>query len=167
MGVAAGTLSIVARDTRGYAVGPLKTPALAAGGRYTLIVVGSYPNYSVLAFEEPPSSGDARLSLYEASPSVPQSGFGRFNASSSSNFQQLGTAKFGSVVTVSLGKSASNVGGYAGVPSNPLGAITPAQIDSFDRHNALPFHAASRLSLFLFDTKTGSNAGPVFGSLDR
>ncbi len=162
----AGTLSLVARDSRGYAVGPLKTPALAAGGRYTLIVVGSYPNYRVLAFEEPKPSNGAQLSLYEASPSVPQTGFGSFDASSSSNFKQLGTAKFGSAATVSLGKSVSNLGGYAGSPSNRLGVVTPAAIDSFDKHNVLPFHAATRLSLFLFDAKSSGN-GPLFGSLDR
>lgn len=162
----AGTLSLVARDTRGYAVGPLKTPDLAAGGSYTLIVVGTYPNYRVLAFGEPKASDGAQLSLYEASPSVPQAGFGRFDASSSSNFKQLGTAKFGSLATVSLGKSVSNLGGYAGSPSHRLGAITPAAIDSFDKHNVLPYHAATRLSLFLLDAK-GSGNGPLFGSLDR
>lgn len=167
VGVAAGTRSLVARDEAGYAVGPLKTPSLSPNERYTLIVVGTYPNYSVLAFQEPASSGDARLSLYEASPAVPQSDFGVFRASQRSGFRRLGSASFGSVQTVTLGKSASNIGCYAGAASKPLGALTLAQINAFDARNELPFHNASRCSLFLFDPKGGSGAGPVFGSLDK
>jgi hypothetical protein len=68
---------------------------------------------------------------------------------------------------VALGKSVSNFGGYVGPAGAPLGALTPAQIDSFDSRNVLPFHQAARLSLFLFDPKAGSRSGPVFGSLDR
>jgi hypothetical protein len=162
----AGAHSLKALDTLGYFVGPLKTASLAGGGRYTLVVVGSYPNYSVLAFAEPKSSG-AQFSFYEASPSVPFADFGSFQASNHSNFKKLGSAHLGSVATVSLGKSVSNFGGYVGPAGAPLGALTPSQIDSFDSHNALPFHAAARLSLFLFDPKTGSTSGPVFGSLDR
>ena len=67
----AGTHSLRALDELGYAVGPLKTPALSAGGRYTLALVGAYPNYRVLAFAEPSGDG-AQLSLYEASPSIPR-----------------------------------------------------------------------------------------------
>lgn len=162
-----GVHSLVARDTLGYAVGPLKTTALSAGKRYTLIVVGTYPAYSVLTFEEPASDGSAQLSFYEASPTVPQADFGSFRASSHSDFTQLGSAKLGSVATVTLGKSVSDIGGYAGQSSNPLGTVTPSQIDAFDRHNALPFHAISRLSVFLYDPKGGSSIGPVFGSLDQ
>jgi len=164
--VTAGTLSLVARDEAGYAVGPLKTPTLTAGKRYTLVVVGTYPNYSVLIFEEPASSG-AQLSLYEASPTVPQASFGSFRASSRSDFKQRGSAKYGNIETVSLGKSVSNFGGYAGNASNPLGAFTIVQIDSFDSHNVLPFNAVNRFSLFLFDPKPGSSNGPVFASLDK
>jgi hypothetical protein len=163
----AGTHSLRALDELGYAVGPLKTPALSAGGRYTLALVGAYPTYRVIAFAEPASGGEAQLSLYEASPTVAQADFGGFRASSHSNFKRLGSATFGNVATVALGKSVSNFGGYAGPPSKPLGAFALAQIDAFDSHNALPFHAASRLSLFLFDAKSGSANGPVFGSLDR
>lgn len=161
-----GVHSLVARDTLGYAVGPLKTPSLSAGKRYTLIVVGSYPNYSVLAFEEPPSSGDARLSLYEASPSSRRAEFGTFAASRGTDFKHRGSASFGDLVTVSLGTSVSDIGGYV-EPPNPHATMTPRQIDSFDAHDALPFHNAGRLSLFLFDSKAGSPAGPVVGSLDQ
>jgi hypothetical protein len=162
----AGTHSLVARDTLGYAVGPFKTPALSPGARYTLALVGAYPDYTVLAFAEPSGDG-AQLSLYEASPSVPHADFGSFRASSRSGFTRLGSASFGDVVTVPLGKSVSNFGGFAGPASAPLGESTLAQIDSFDKRNVLPFHAASRLSLFLFDARSGSSSGPVFGSLDR
>ena len=162
----AGAHSLKALDTTGYFVGPLRSPSLAGGGRYTLVVVGTYPNYSVLAFAEPKSAG-AQLSLYEASPQVPSAVFGSFQASSHSHFKQLGTTHLGSVVTVPLGARVSNFGGYAGPQGTPLGELTPAQIDSFDSRNALPFHQASRLSLFLYDPKTGSSHGPVFGSLDR
>lgn len=169
LSVAAGSLSLVARVEAGYAVGPLTTSALSAGKSYTLVVVGSYPKYQVLAFEEPPSTGSARLSLYNASPSRAQANFGTFRASSHSNFTQRGSARLGEVSTVSLGKSVSDVGGYAGNAGSPIGTVTPAQIDSFDRHNALPYHNIARLSLFLFDIKcpSGSCPGPLFGSLDR
>jgi hypothetical protein len=159
--------SLTARDTLGYAVGPLKIPTLTAGGFYTLILVGSYPNYSVLAFADPTTGSGAQLSLYEASPSVPQAAFGTFSASSSSNFKQRGSAKFGNVATVSIGKSVSNIGGYVGTPGNVLGKLTLAQVDPHNKHNVLPFHVATRLSLFLLDPGTGTVPGPVFGSLDR
>ena len=165
--ISAGTHSLVARDELGYAVGPLKTTALSPGKRYTLIVVGAYPKYRVLTFEEPASSGDAQLSLYEASPAMPQADFGSFRASSDSGFKQVGSARLGEVTTVALGKNVSDFGAYAGKSSAPIATITPAQIDAFDRHNVLPFHVAARLSLFLFDAKSDSSIGPVFGSLDR
>ncbi|MGC9993441.1 MAG: DUF4397 domain-containing protein [Candidatus Cybelea sp.] len=170
LNVTAGTLSLVARDETGYAVGPLKTTPLAAGKLYTLIVIGSYPHYRVLAFEEPASpKGNAQLSLYEASPSVPSADFGSFSASSHSGFKQLGSAKLGDVVTVSLGASVSNFGGYAGHGNKPFtgGDVTLASVNTFDKHNVLPFHNALRFSLLLFDAKSGSTSGPVFGSLDR
>jgi hypothetical protein len=160
--ITAGVHSLTARDTDGYAVGPLTTSALTAGGRYTLILVGTYPKYSVLTFAEPASSG-AQLSLYEASPTVPQATFGSFRASSHSDFKQLSSASLGSVVTVALGKRVSDFGGYAAAASGRIGTLTPKQLDAFDAHNVLPFHAAGRLSLFLFDRKSGT---PLFGSLD-
>jgi hypothetical protein len=167
--IAPGAHSLFARNTQGYVVGPLTTPALSPGKRYTLIVVGSYPHYRVLAFEEPPFSDTAAISLYEASPSVPQTTFGRFEASTATNFRQLGSARFGNLATASLGKSVSNIGGYVGSSSKPLGTITPVQANPFDSNNVLPFQKASRLSLFLFDarSKSGTASGPVFGSLDQ
>jgi hypothetical protein len=174
VGLTAGTLSLVARDELGYSVGPLKSTALAAGKRYTLIVVGTYPNYSVLTFEEPPSSASAQLSLYEASPSVQQAAFGSFSASSYSNLKQLGSATFGTLATVTLGKHVSNLGGYAATTSCPKpppapNCLTLSEINSFDEKNELPFRNGTRLSLFLLDTKPGNPSGPpgpLFGSLD-
>lgn len=163
----AGTLSLKALDTTGYFVGPLKTQALTAGNRYTLVVAGAYPNYSVLVFTEPKASSGAQLSLYEASPTVPSADFGGFSASTHTNFKKLGSAQLGGVATVSLGSTASNLGGYAGKASAPLGTLTLHEINPFDRRNVLPYHRAARLSLFLFDPKSGSTIGPVFGSLDR
>ena len=173
LSVNAGTLSLVARDEAGYAVGPLKSSALLPDKRYTLVVVGTYPTYSVLTFEEPTGSTGAALSLYEASPSVPQATFGSFEASSGSNLKQLGSAALGNVATVTLGKNVSNFGGYAATSSCAKPApncLTPSQIDSFDAKNALPFHSAARLSLFLLDPKPGNpsgSPGPLFGSLDQ
>ena len=172
-----GAHSLVALDILGYRVGPVKIGTLTAGKQYTLILVGTYPKYSVLEFEEPASSkGNAQLSLYEASPTVPRADFGSFSASSQSDFKMLGSATLGNVVTVSLGASVSNFGGYVGQGSKPFtcgsppvpcGEMTASQVDTFDKHNELPFHTASRFSLFLFDVKSGSASGPVFGSLDR
>jgi len=166
MPLSAGVHSMRALDTSGYFVGPLKTPSLVAGHTYTLVIVGAYPNYEVLTFEEPKSSDGAQLSLYEASPSVPDIDFGRFKASSHSGFTKLGSAHVGNVVTVSLGKQVTDLGGYAGHGTTPLtnGALTVAQINSFDTNSALPFNNAGRLSLFFFDLN-GTN-GPLFGSLD-
>ena len=166
--LAPGAHSLEALDILGYRVGPVKVASLTGGKQYTLILVGTYPKYSVLAFEEPASS-KAQLSLYEASPSVPSADFGSFRASSHSGFKALGSAKLGNLVTVSLGTSVSNFGGYAGRGNKPFtgGDLTLASVDTFDKHNELPFHTASRFSLFLFDAKSGSASGPVFGSLDR
>ena len=165
--VRAGVHSLVARDDLGYAVGPLKSSSLSAGQKYTLIVVGSYPHYSVLTFQEPAPNGKPMLSLYEASPNVPQAAFGSFDAASRSQFKQLGTGTFGTVTTVSVGTKVSNFGGYVGPANSPYGLQTPAQLNAYDRHNELPFHAISRLSLFLFDSDPSSSTGPVFGSLDK
>jgi hypothetical protein len=163
-----GAHSLEALDILGYRVGPIKSASLSAGKDYTLILVGTYPNYRVLAFEEPASSkGKVQLSLYEASPAVPSADFGSFSASSRKGFKQLGSAKFGEVVTLSLGANVSNFGGYTGKGKKPFarGKLTLAHVDTFDKHNVLPFHNASRFSLFLFDV--GASSGPVFGSLDR
>lgn len=172
--VRAGAHSLYARNDLGYFVGPLKTANLAPGKRYTLIVVGTYPTYSVLTFEEPPSSSNAQLSLYEASPSVPQAAFGSFRASSFSDLKRLGNAAFGNLATVTVGKRVSDFGGYAAAsscpPPTPPNCLTPKEINAFDKGNALPFHSATRLSLFLFDPKPGNPSGPpgpLFGSLDR
>ncbi|MBV8281623.1 MAG: DUF4397 domain-containing protein [Candidatus Eremiobacteraeota bacterium] len=163
----AGALSLKALDTTGYFVGPLKTPALTAGNSYTLVVVGAYPNCSVLAFAEPKASSGAQMSFYEASPTVPSTDFGSFSASTHTHFKQLGSAQLCSVATVSLGGTASNLGGYVGKTGARLGALTLRQINPFDTRNVLPYHRAARLSLFLFDPKASSSIGPVFGSLDR
>ncbi len=168
--VPAGTLSLVALDSSGYAVGPVKTSsALAAGKSYTVILLGAYPNYHALPFEEPASTGDAVVALYEASPSFPSADFGRFTASTGLNKKKLGHAQFGSVVTVSLGKSVSDFGGYVGTGTKPVsrGTVTPVSVNGFDLNNALPFNNAARLSLFVFDPKSGSSIGPVIGSLDQ
>jgi hypothetical protein len=165
----AGAHSLTALDTLGYRVGPLKSPSLSGGKRYTLVVVGTFPNYSVLAFEEPPpAKSGAQLSLYEASPSVTKADFGSFDAANGSGFKVLGSAAYGNVATVSVGSKVSNFGGYAGQGTHPFGngTVKPVQIDGFDTKNALPFHNATRLSLFLFD-RYGSSGGPVFGSLDK
>ncbi len=167
MQVAPGTHSLTARDELGYAVGPLKAPSLSPGMYYTLIVVGAYPTYSVLAFPEPTRPSGAAMSFYEASPAVPSSDFGSFSASMHANFKKLGSAQLGNVATVPLGNSVSNLGGYVGNASAPLGTLTLRQINPFDKRNVLPFHRAARLSLFLFDPKSGSTSGPLFGSLDR
>ncbi len=165
--VTAGTLSLVALDGAGYSVGPLKTTALTGGNRYTLVVVGAYPNYRVLTFEEPKNASGAQLSLYEASPMRPSIDFGSFRASSGTGLEKLGSARFGNVATVSLAKQVSDLGAYAGSGTHPIagGKLTLVQINGFDTHNELPFHSAGRVSLFLFDPK--GNTGPVFGSLDR
>lgn len=172
----AGTLALVARDNLGYAVGPLKTPPLTAGKSYTLIVVGAYPSYSVLAFEEPASNGDAQLSLYEASPSLPKAAFGSFQASDDSNLKQLGSVVYGNVATVTLGKSATNFGGWAATTScantssRSRHCLTLVEINPFDKHNVLPFHNATRLSLFLFDAAPSNpypQKGPLLGELDQ
>jgi hypothetical protein len=166
----AGTLSLTALDSLGYAVGPVKTPTtLTPGKSYTVVLLGAYPTYRVVTYEEPPNNGNAVLAIYAASPSHPSVDFGRFTASSNSNFKKLGNARFGSVVAVSLGKNVSNFGGYVGTGTKPIlnGAVTPVSVDGFDTANALPFKNASRLSLFLLDPKPGSSNGPVFGGLDE
>ncbi|MEO6836488.1 MAG: hypothetical protein ABI231_11380, partial [Candidatus Tumulicola sp.] len=163
----AGTLSLEALDSLGYSVGPLNSPVLAAGKRYTLALVGAYGAYRVLAFEEPQTRG-AALAVYAASPALPSADFGSFRASNRSNFKKLASVRFGNVATVALGASVSNFGAYVGTGVTPVpnGAITVQSVDSFDSRNALPFHDGARLSLFLFDPRAGSSNGPVFGSLD-
>jgi Domain of unknown function (DUF4397) len=163
--VPAGAHSLEVLNSLGYRVGPCKISALTAGKDYTLILIGSYPNYRVLSFEEPSGQGSTQLSLYEASPSVPRAGFGSFTVSNHSNFKQLGSTKLGNVATVSTAKRVSNFGGYVVGQGSTKYTVTPSQVDGFDKHDALPFHSAARLSLFFFDA--GGSSGPVFGSLDR
>ncbi|HEX3369509.1 MAG TPA: DUF4397 domain-containing protein [Candidatus Cybelea sp.] len=173
-----GTKSMTALNILGYRVGPFKSAPLTGGKDYTLALVGSYPHYRVLSFVEPSGSkAGAQLSLYEASPAVPEADFGSFDAASQTNFKRLGSATLGNVATVSLGAHVANFGAYAGKGTTPFlcgsvtcGELTPASVDSFDKRNELPFHNASRLSLFLFDpdeNNASGPTGPVFGSLDR
>lgn len=164
----AGTQRVEARDSLGYSVGPPPTTPLAAGKRYTVILVGTYPQYRALTFEEPSSADGATLAVYAASPALPTIDFGTFAANRGNGFKRLGTAHYAQLATVSLGKSASNLGGYVGKGTTPIGSgtLTLRAVDAFDPRGALPFHAAGRFSLFLVDpTSTGS--GPLFGSLDR
>ena len=167
---APGVQSLVARDTLGYKVGPLKSASLSPGGRYTLVVVGTYPNYNVLTFTEPKNASGAQLSLYEASPAMPSADFGSFGASSGANFKKLGSARLGTVVDRLAWRQRNELrrlrrhrhdADYGG------GTLAPVQVNAFDTANALPFNAAARLSLFLLDVKPGTAVGPVFGSLDR
>jgi hypothetical protein len=166
----AGTLSLTALDSVGYSVGPIKTTTtLTAGESYTVVLLGAYPAYHAVTFEEPTSTGNATLAVYDASPSLPSVDFGRFIASTGSSFKKIGTARFGSVVAESLGKNVSDFGGYVGKGTKPIvnGTVTLASVDGFDTGNILPFNNATRLSLFVFDPKPGSSLGPVFGSLDQ
>ena len=170
--VAPGVASLKAFSRNGYVVGPFKSPPLAAGKNYTVALVGSYGKYRVLAFEEPKASSSAALSVYEASPHLKSTDFGSFKmancGASQTGFQKVGSVAFGSVATVALGSRVSGIGGYAGRGTKPLpgGSLAPCQIDAFDRHNAVPFHNAARLSLFVLDPLSGSTIGPVIGSLD-
>lgn len=166
--VSAGAASLVALDVLGYRVGPIETGALSAGKYYSVVLVGAYPHYRALTFEEPPNATTAQLSFYEASPAQPRADFGTFEATEHRGYKQRGSARLGQVVTVSLGDRVTNIGGYVGNGVKPFsgGTVLPKQIDQFDRRNALPFHNASRLCLYLFDVKSGS-PGPVYGALDR
>ncbi|MGA2761437.1 MAG: hypothetical protein ABSF08_14090, partial [Candidatus Cybelea sp.] len=74
----------------------------------------------------------------------------------------------GSVATVSLGPSVSDFGGYVGEGKKAFSgdALTLEKVNAFDKDNALPFHNASRFSLFFYD-KVQASSGSVFGSLDK
>jgi hypothetical protein len=165
----AGTESIEALDSLGYKVGPIRTTSLAGGKQYTIAVAGAYPNYKAIALEDPAPITSAQLTIYEVSPSYANVDFGRFQASSHVNFQKLGSASYGSVVSVSPAKSVSNFGGYIGKSTKPFanGALTLAEVYSFDQRNVLPFNAAARLSLFLLDPQSPSDPPTVLGSLDQ
>ena len=143
--------------------------ALAAGKRYTLIVVGTYPNYSVLTFEEP-ASGRERPTL--ALRSVADRAQRRV--------RQLPRFEPFGLQSTRERETRKRRDGFAGRErfelrrlrrsgSKPFtgGDLTLAGVNAFDKRNALPFHNASRFSLFLFDAKSGSASGPVFGSLDQ
>jgi hypothetical protein len=164
----AGSQSIEVFDSLGYKVGPIQTGALSAGKQYTIAVVGSYPIYKAIPFEDPATATTAQLTVYESSPSYANVDFGRFQASSHSSFQKLGSAAYGSVVSVPLGKSVSNFGGYIGKNVRPFGnaALTLAAVNSFDQRNVLPFNAAARLTLFVLDPSSPSDPPTVVGSLD-
>lgn len=165
----AGTLSLTMRDSIGFSVGPLETPSLAKNASYTVVVVGSFPKYSVLVFTEPSSSSGAGLSVYEASPAKRSVDFGRFKASTHTNFTKLGTARYGVLATKDLGAKVTDFGGYAGTGTKPMtgGAVAVTQVNAFDADGALPFENSSRLSLFVLDPSPGSAVGPVIGTLDQ
>ena len=164
----AGSQSVEVLDELGYKVGPIKTDSLSSGKQYTIAIVGSYPNYTTIAFEDPSATTSAQLTLYEAAPSFANVDFGRFEASTHSNFQKLGSAAYRSVVSASLANSVSNFGGYAGRGAKPFrnGALTLAAVNSFDARNVLPFNAATRLSLFVMDPAAAGDPPTVLGSLD-
>ena len=164
----AGTQSIEVLDELGYKVGPIRTDGLTAGKQYTIAVVGSYPHYKAIAFEDPAATTSAQITLYEVSPSFANVDFGRFRASTHSSFQKLGSAAYGTVVSASLATKVSNLGGYVGKDVRPFanGALTLAQVNSFDQRNVLPFNASGRLALFVFDPPSPFDPPTVLGSLD-
>ena len=166
--LSSGAHSIEVSDSLGYSVGPFKTPPLVGGKSYSIALIGGYPKYSLLTFEDSPAGSGATLRVYEASPHVASVDFGRFRASTNSNYTKLGAVKFGRLAGVSLGSAVSDFGAYVGTGITPMtgGSVTLRSINSFDGRNVLPFHNASRLSLFLLDSSPGASAGPVFGVLD-
>ena len=172
-GYPAGTQTVSVFDSLGYSVGPFKTAALAAGKSYSVVLAGAYPKYSLLTFEDTPSSGKkaagASLAVYEASPAAPSVDFGTFKVSTDSRYRKAGSAHLGSSVVRSLGSHVSNTGAYVGTGTTPMagGKVTLQSVDSFDRHNVLPFHNVSRLSLFVLDPLSGAQLGPVFGIFDQ
>jgi hypothetical protein len=166
---AAGKIVLDVRDSLGYTVGPFTTPALSAGQSYSVVLVGTYPKYSLLTFADPKNSSGATLAVYEASPGMPSADFGSFHASTHSVYRKLGSVHLGSVADVSLGSRVRNFGAYVGKGTSPItgGSLTLRSVDSFDAANALPFHSASRISLFVLDPLAGSTFGPVFGIFDE
>ncbi|MBV8489532.1 MAG: DUF4397 domain-containing protein [Candidatus Eremiobacteraeota bacterium] len=170
--VQTGAQTLKVYDSIGYSVGPFTTPPLKAGSFYTVAIVGTYPKYKLLTFNEPAPSTGAALSVYEASPTKPAVDFGTFVAGKAcagtfAGYKKLGSARLGSVVTVSLGKSIQGFGAYVGSGTTPIGnaSVPPCHVNAFDVKNALPFTNAHRLSLFLLDA--GSYPSPVLGALDR
>jgi hypothetical protein len=164
-----GVLSVRVLDSLGYSIGPFKTASLAAGKSYSIALVGKYPKYKLLTFPDAPSSkGGASLVVYEASPTVPKVDFGTFKVSKNTGYRQLGSVRLGSLQMRSLGKHVANTGAYVGTGTTPMtgGAVSLQSVDSFNRHNVLPFHNVSRLSLFVLDPLSGSLIGPVFGAYD-
>lgn len=163
-----GSHSIVVSDSLGYSVGPFKTPPLAGDKSYSIALIGSYPRYSLLTFEDTPAGTGATLRVYEASPQMASVDFGRFRAATNSNYTKLGSVRLGALANVALGSTVSDFGAYVGTGTTPVsgGSVTLQSVDSFDGRNVLPFHNASRLSLFVLDSSPGANAGPVFGVLD-
>ncbi|MBV8149189.1 MAG: DUF4397 domain-containing protein, partial [Candidatus Eremiobacteraeota bacterium] len=165
---APGAHSIEVFDSVGYFVGPFKTPALASGKSYSIALVGRFPKYSLLTFEESSGGNGAALRVYEASPKRPSVDFGSFKASTASNYRKLAGVPLGRLAEVSLGSKVSDFGAYVGRGTKPItgGSITLQSVDSFDARNTLPFHNATRLSLFVLDASPGAQIGPVFGILD-
>jgi hypothetical protein len=174
--VHAGTQSVEVLDELGYQVGPLKTDALTSGKQYTIAIVGSYPSYKTIVFEDPAPAKTAQLALYQAAPSNASVDFGRFTASTHSNYQKLGSAAYGAVASVSLSAHVTNFGGYAGHGNTPFrahtsnhdptGALTLESVNPFDVHNVLPFNSASRLSLFVMNPEASGDPPTVIGNLD-
>lgn len=165
----AGKQSIRIIDSLGYSVGPFVTPAFAAGSTYSVVLAGSYPHYRLLAFTEPKPASGATLAVYGAAPSRPLTDYGRFTASSGTDLRKLGTVGFGKLAIAPLGSAVTNFGAYVGKGTKPIagGKITLRSVDSFDLHNALPFHNVRRISLFLLDPSGASILGPVFGIFDE
>jgi hypothetical protein len=170
----AGAQSIELLDSIGYKVGPLETSALAGGKRYTIAVIGTYPNYKAIALQEPDPQSNVSLTAYGAAPSTPRIDFGSFHASGKPQYKQLGSVSFGTVVRKALGAHVTDFGGYIGHGQTPIrcgtvacGALTVHDVNSFDSSNVLPFNAANRFSLFFIDPKPGQPLGPVVGSLDQ
>jgi len=164
-----GKHELTVRDSLGYEVGPFTVPEITAAQSYSVVLIGTYPKYTLLAFADPKTTSGASLAVYEASPSLRSLDFGTYRASTQSLFHKLGSVRLGSVGFASLGSKVTNFGAYAGKGTTPMtgGTVTLRSIDSFDTSNSLPFHAVSRASLFVLDPQAGSTFGPIFGIFDR
>ncbi|HTX60334.1 MAG TPA: hypothetical protein VMH02_11770 [Verrucomicrobiae bacterium] len=162
--------SIELYDATGYSVGPIAVPPLSGGKSYSLVLVGSYPNYRILAFEDPLPTGGASIVVRNAASQYRDADFGTFDAASASGYVKRGSVAYGSEKSVSLGTSVTNLGAYAGTGTTPFpnqSSLTLASVDSFDGSSSLPFNASGRLSLFIIDQSSDGSAGPLLGVLDR
>lgn len=151
------------------ALGPY-TMSLAAGGRYTVVLAGTFcqstssaaspppafDNLQLMTFTDQPAASGATIEVYNAAPTVAKSiNVGVFAATNPAGpTQSLGTIGVGQSLVAPVPSALAAGFGVSVVPGGSASTQTlaPVQVNANDPANALPLNVSTTFAVFVADT---------------